>query len=143
MIPYRDNGHLTARQTYFNTVLSSLRQIVERTIRLLIKGRWRKLQHMDHLNLELIVQLIISACVLHNPQYAFSMMTLILVTCWMMMEMMMTMMVTVQIVMMVVLPVVEIILRILSLQPAFRKKDPFFFVLNNNFINLLVAIIGH
>lgn len=63
----------------------------------------------------------------------------------------MTMMVTVQIVMMVVLPVVEIdrltlneiILRILSLQPAFRKKDPFFFVLNNNFINLLVAIIGH
>ena len=65
MTPYRNNGHLTARQTYFNTVLSSLRQIVERTIQLL-KGRWRKLQHMDHLNLELIVQLIISACVLHN-----------------------------------------------------------------------------
>lgn len=65
MIPYKDNGHLTARQTHFNTVLSSLRQVVERAIRLL-KGRWRKLQHMDHLNVELIVELIISACVLHN-----------------------------------------------------------------------------
>ena len=65
MIPYRENGHLTARQTHFNTVLSSLRQVVERAIRLL-KGRWRKLQHMDHLNVELIVELIISACVLHN-----------------------------------------------------------------------------
>jgi len=65
MVPYRDNGHLTARETYFNTVLSSQRQIVERTIRVL-KGRWRKLQHMDRINLELIVQLITSACVLHN-----------------------------------------------------------------------------
>ena len=52
-------------ETYFNTVLSSQRQIVERTVRVL-KGRWRKLQHMDHINLELIVQLINSACVLHN-----------------------------------------------------------------------------
>lgn len=38
---------------------------MERSIRLL-KGRWRKLQHLDHLNLKLIVLLIIGACVLHN-----------------------------------------------------------------------------
>lgn len=48
-----------------STVLSSNRQTVERSIRLL-KGRWRKLQHLDHLNLKLIVLFIISACVLHN-----------------------------------------------------------------------------
>ena len=65
MPPYRDNGHLTEDETYFNSVLSSLRQTVERSIRLL-KGRWRKLQHMDHLNLKLIVLLVIAACVLHN-----------------------------------------------------------------------------
>ena len=38
--PYRDNGHLTRQQRRFNTVLSSLRQKVERAIGLL-KGRWR------------------------------------------------------------------------------------------------------
>ena len=65
MVPFRNNGHLTLQETRFNTVLSSSRQIVERAIRLL-KGRWRKLHHMEHLNLELIVKLITSACVLHN-----------------------------------------------------------------------------
>ena len=64
MTPYRNNGHLTADET-FNFVLSSNRQTVERSIRLL-KGRWRKLQHIDHLNQKLIVLLIIGACVLHN-----------------------------------------------------------------------------
>ena len=46
--PYRDTGHLTADETFFNSVLSSNRQTVERSIKLL-KGRWRKLQHLDHL----------------------------------------------------------------------------------------------
>ena len=65
MTPYRDNGHLTANETFFNYVLSSNRQTVERAIRLL-QGRWRKLQHIDYLNLKLIVLIIIAACVLHN-----------------------------------------------------------------------------
>lgn len=65
MTPYRNNGHLIADEIFFNTVLSSNRQTVERSIRLL-KGRWRKLQHLDHLNQKLIVLLIIGACVLHN-----------------------------------------------------------------------------
>ena len=63
--PYRDNGHLTADEAFFNSVLSSNRQTVERSIRLL-KGSWRKLQHLDHLDQKLIVLLIIGACVLHN-----------------------------------------------------------------------------
>lgn len=63
--PYRDNGHLTAHQKRFNRVLSSLRQKIERAISLL-KGRWRKLLFLDHLDLELEVNIIIAACVLHN-----------------------------------------------------------------------------
>ena len=63
--PFRDNGHLTARQKRFNTKLSTLRSIVERSISLL-KGRWRKLLTLEHLDLELLVHLIMSACVLHN-----------------------------------------------------------------------------
>ena len=39
--------------------------MVERSIRLL-KGRWRKLELLDHIDLELIVHLILSSCVLHN-----------------------------------------------------------------------------
>jgi len=63
--PYRDNGHLTAHQKRFNRVLSSLRQKIERAISLL-KGWWRKLLFLDHLDLELEVNIIIAACVLHN-----------------------------------------------------------------------------
>ena len=63
--PYRDNGHLTRQQRRFNTVLSSLRQKVERAIGLL-KGRWKKLLFLDHMDLQLTVHLIISTCVLHN-----------------------------------------------------------------------------
>ena len=39
--------------------------MVERSIRLL-KGRWRKLGLLDHIDLELMVHLILSSCVLHN-----------------------------------------------------------------------------
>ena len=63
--PYRDNGHLTAQQRRFNTVLSSLRQKVECAIGLL-KGRWRRLLFLDFLDLKLAVHFIIATCVLHN-----------------------------------------------------------------------------
>ena len=46
-------------------MLSSLRQKVERAIGLL-KGRWRKLLFLDHLDLKFSVHPVISACVLHN-----------------------------------------------------------------------------
>ena len=38
---------------------------MERSISLL-KGRWRKLPFLDHLDLELAVHVIIAVCVLHN-----------------------------------------------------------------------------
>ena len=63
--PFRDNGHLTAQQRRFNRALSSIQQRVERAISLL-KGRWRKLVLLDHLDLELEVYIIVAACVLHN-----------------------------------------------------------------------------
>ncbi|XP_068712793.1 putative nuclease HARBI1 [Montipora foliosa] len=56
--PFRDNGYLSPRQR-------KLRSVVERSIRLL-KGRWRKLGLLDHIDLELMVHLILASCVLHN-----------------------------------------------------------------------------
>ena len=63
--PFRDNGHLTLRQRQFNTALSAVLQKVERSFSLL-KGRWRKLQYLDHLDLVMAVQIITATCVLHN-----------------------------------------------------------------------------
>ena len=63
--PFRNNGHLTAQQLRFNRALSKLRQKIERAISLL-KGRWRKLLPLDHLDVELEVYIIVAACVLHN-----------------------------------------------------------------------------
>lgn len=63
--PFRNDGYLNARQRQFNYRLSSVRSVVERSIRFL-KGRWRKLASLDHIDIELLVHLIMSACVLHN-----------------------------------------------------------------------------
>lgn len=65
MIPFRNNGHLTAREKRFNTKLSSIRQIVERSFTLL-KGRWRRLSCVEHTDLTLMVDVIMSTFVLHN-----------------------------------------------------------------------------
>lgn len=65
MTPFRDNGHLTRRQHSFNHKLSSLRSVVERSIRLL-KGRWRKCGMLEHIDVQLMVHLILATCVLHN-----------------------------------------------------------------------------
>ena len=62
---FRNNGHLLANQLEFNNVLSSSRQVVERAIGLL-KGRWRKLMHLNHLSVELMTEIVMGACVLHN-----------------------------------------------------------------------------
>lgn len=63
--PFRNDGYLNARQRQFNYRLSSVRSVVERSIRFL-KGRWRKLCSLDHIDIELLVHLIMFACVLHN-----------------------------------------------------------------------------
>ena len=44
---------------------SSVRSVVDRSIRFL-EGCWRKLASLDHIDVELLVQLIMSTCVLHN-----------------------------------------------------------------------------
>ena len=49
----------------FNKVLSSLRQVVERAFGLL-KGRWRKLLYLDHLDERFAAKVIMAAFVLHN-----------------------------------------------------------------------------
>ena len=64
MVPYKDNGHLTASQKIYNYKLSSTRQDVERAFGLL-KGRWRKLFYLDML-CQRIVSVIVATCVLHN-----------------------------------------------------------------------------
>lgn len=65
MVPYKDNGHLTASQRTYNFKHSSTRQVIERAFGLL-KGRWRKLFYLDMLCQKKIVSVIIAACVLHN-----------------------------------------------------------------------------
>lgn len=64
IVPFRDNGRLNQRQRQFNQKLSSIRAVVERSIRL--KGRWRKLIFLENIDLVLVVKIIMSACVLHN-----------------------------------------------------------------------------
>lgn len=64
--PFKDNGHLTEQQTRFNFIHSSTRMVVENAFGLL-KGRFRRLQFFtENRNLNLISNLIVSACVLHN-----------------------------------------------------------------------------
>lgn len=63
--PYRNTGRLTESQRYFNTVVSSARQTVERAIGHL-KGRFRRLKDVFCYSIEDICKLVMSACVLHN-----------------------------------------------------------------------------
>ena len=65
MVPFRDNGHLSAKQKVFNTKLSSTRCVVERSFALL-KGRFRRLKMLEMNRTDLIPQCILACCVLHN-----------------------------------------------------------------------------
>lgn len=65
MTPYRDTGHLTREQIIYNTKLSSIRSIIERTFGLL-KGKFRRLLYLDISDFELGQKMIAAACVLHN-----------------------------------------------------------------------------
>ncbi|KMQ94884.1 nuclease harbi1 [Lasius niger] len=63
--PYIDNSHLTRAQKRFNSILSQSRQVVERSFALL-KGRFRRLKHLDIKRINLIPSFILTCCVLHN-----------------------------------------------------------------------------
>lgn len=65
MVPFRDNGHLSEAQTSFNTRLSSTRMAIERAFGRL-KGKFRRLKMLDMLRVDLIPNVIVTACVLHN-----------------------------------------------------------------------------
>lgn len=66
MVPYKNNRHLDNAELHYNTVQSSARMIVERSIGLL-KGRFRS--HLDKLPVkrtDLILYYIVACCILHN-----------------------------------------------------------------------------
>lgn len=66
LVPFKNNGHLTAEQTNFNGRHSSARLAVERSIGLL-KIRWRKLLYKLYMiRIDLIPVFIVACCVLHN-----------------------------------------------------------------------------
>lgn len=64
MTPYRDNGHLSQEQKHFNYLLSANRVVIERAFGLL-KGRFRRLHHLDVLSIQTAVK-IMCTCILHN-----------------------------------------------------------------------------
>ena len=56
-------GHLTQQQKYFNK--SSKRQVIERAFGLL-KGRFRRLKHINNKSIKTSCDTIQAACILHN-----------------------------------------------------------------------------
>lgn len=65
MTPYRDNGHLSKKQTAYNRKLSSIRSTIERAFGLL-KGKFRRLKYLDISNFDLGQKMIGAACTIHN-----------------------------------------------------------------------------
>ncbi|KAI4455490.1 hypothetical protein MML48_9g00008915 [Holotrichia oblita] len=66
LVPFRDNGRLTARQKNYNYRLSSARTVVERCFALL-KGRLRSLlDRLPMARVDLMAEYIVSCCVIHN-----------------------------------------------------------------------------
>jgi len=65
LTPFRDYGNVTRQQKLFNRTLSKGRQVIERSFGLL-KCRFRRLIRFDASDMEIIVNSILSACVLHN-----------------------------------------------------------------------------
>ncbi|XP_018394881.1 PREDICTED: uncharacterized protein LOC108773542 [Cyphomyrmex costatus] len=66
MVPFKDNGHLTARQKNFNLCHSSVRTSIERAIGLW-KIRWRSiLDCLAMVTIEKIPEYLVATYVLHN-----------------------------------------------------------------------------
>ena len=65
MVPYRDNGHLNAKQKKFNYIHSASRCCVERAFGLL-KCKFRRLRYLDICNLDNAPMIVIASCTLHN-----------------------------------------------------------------------------
>ncbi|XP_062571768.1 uncharacterized protein LOC134233782 [Saccostrea cucullata] len=65
MKPYRESQNMTAAEKMFNKTLCRARAIIEHAFGVL-KGRFRRLQHINMVDIEYIVKTVVAACVLHN-----------------------------------------------------------------------------
>lgn len=66
LVPFKDNGHLSAAQRRYNFYHSSARVVVERCFALL-KGRMRSLLYcLPMTRVDLLAAYIIACCVVHN-----------------------------------------------------------------------------
>jgi len=65
LVPFRDNGHLSEKQTRYNVVHSAARSVIERAFGRL-KGKFRRLKYLDVTRTDLAALIIETACVLHN-----------------------------------------------------------------------------
>lgn len=65
IVPFKNNGFLTARQKKFNKIQSSKRVKIENAFALL-KGRFRRLKLMETVKMDLLALLVMTACILHN-----------------------------------------------------------------------------
>ncbi|MGH0180521.1 UNVERIFIED_CONTAM: hypothetical protein FKN15_004442 [Acipenser sinensis] len=62
---YRDNGHLARQQIKYNDLHCCARSVIERCFAQL-KGTFRRFKYLDISRADIIPQVIIAACVLHN-----------------------------------------------------------------------------
>nr|CAI5836736.1 unnamed protein product [Callosobruchus analis] len=66
MTPYKDNGHLTARQKNYNFCLSSARTAIERAFEVW-KSRWRRiLDRLPMITIEKIPEYLLAISILYN-----------------------------------------------------------------------------
>lgn len=63
--PYIDRGNLLPMQINFNNLHAKSRQVIERAFALLL-GRFRRLKYLDMNRTDLIPNMILAACVMHN-----------------------------------------------------------------------------
>ena len=63
--PYRDNGNLGNTEKVFNRAHAGTRSTVERAFGLL-KGKWRRLQNLEVLNVKYACNIVGASCILHN-----------------------------------------------------------------------------
>lgn len=63
--PFKNHGQLTDNQILFNVKHSSARSVIEHAFGLL-KGRFRRLFYLHNLNIDIINECVMAACILHN-----------------------------------------------------------------------------
>lgn len=65
LVPFRDNGHLTAVQTRYNSIHSETRSLIERSFARL-KGKLRRLRGLECVRMSNSLIIIEAAFILHN-----------------------------------------------------------------------------